>query len=411
MKPFIVMLCAVVTLSAAPARFSAYDGTAVSPLLVFVYGSEEYAYYDEYPKPADYTVSEDYQRRGLDRSPAERLEIIDRLIKEGHEVKDAVLYCFPLLKKRIESAKAEIDREAVESEIRFLPDSFPMFEIKRSEAGRKVDEEQVYNDVYFALKRGLKRVALSVRPVLPEKTAEKLSAYTRLRSEFSTSYSSSTPERKHNITLALSRINGTVLEAGEVFSFNKIVGKRTAANGFKEAKIIVDGSYTDGVGGGVCQASTTVYNAALMAGMKITAVNRHSLVPTYVEPSFDAMVNGSGSDLKFRNDGDGPVFIRAYTTSTSVCVKFYSSELPYRITRRSVTLSMGERPEDVEFTDTERKYTEGMQSGEKVRVSGGAPAVRSEGWLVLKYPDGKQEERKIRSDNYSSSAGRVAVAP
>lgn len=410
MKPFIFMLCAVVALSAAPVRYSAVGDPAL-PLLVFVYGSEEYAYYDEYPDPADYTVAEDYQKRGLDRAPAERLQIVDRLIKEGHAVKDALLYCFPLMGKTVETAKSATDRAAVESEIRFLPDSFPMFEIKRSEAGREVDETRVYDDVYFALRRGLKRVALSVRPVLPEKTAEELSAYTRLRSQFSTSFSTSTAARKHNIALALSRINGTVLEAGETFSFNKTVGKRTAANGFKEAKIIVDGAYTDGVGGGVCQASTTVYNAALLAGMKITAANRHSLVPSYVEPSFDAMVNGSGSDLKFRNDGDGPVFIRAYATATSAYVKFYSSALPYKISRRSVTLSVSARPEDVEFTDTERKYTEGLQSGEKVRVSGGAPSVKSEGWLVLEYPDGKKEEKKIRTDNYASAAGRVAVAP
>lgn len=410
MKPFIVLLCAVVALSpAAGARMSAY--AEAQPLLVFVYGSEEYAYYDDYPEPADYTVSEEYQKRGLDLEPGERLKIVDRLIKEGHETKDAVLYCFPLLGKLMDKAKADIDRDPVESEIRFSPDAFPMFEIKRSEAGRQIDEECVYNDVYFALKRGLRRVALGIRPLLPETTAEQLSAFTRLRSEFSTSFSTSTAERKHNISLALSRINGKVIEAGETFSFNETVGKRTAANGFKEAKIIVDGSYTDGVGGGVCQASTTVYNAALLAGMKITAVSRHSLVPTYVEPSFDAMVNGSGSDLKFRNEGDGPVFIRAYTTATAAYVKFYSDSLPYKITRRSVTLNVGERPEDVEFTDTERKYTEGMESGEKVRVSGGAPSVKSEGWIVLKYPDGKTTENKIRSDNYSSSAGRVAVAP
>ena len=381
------------------------------PLLVFVYGSAEYAYYDEYPAPADYTTSEDYQKRGLNLAPRERLKIADKLIKEGRDVKDALLYCFPLLGKLVEKAKADINRDPVESEIRFRPDSFPMFEIKRSEAGRAVDEDSVYADAYFALTRGLGRVALGIRPLLPERTAEELSAYTRLRSEFSTSFSASTPERKHNIALALSRVNGTSIEAGGTFSFNEKVGRRTAENGFKEAKIIVDGSYTDGVGGGVCQASTTVYNAALLAGMKITAVSRHTLVPTYVEPSFDAMVNGSGSDLKFVNDGDGPVFIRAYVTATSAYVKFYSSELPYEISRRSVTLSIGERPEDVEFTDTDGKYTAGMKSGEKVRISGGAPPVKSEGYIIRKYPDGRREEKKIRVDAYSSAAGRVAVAP
>ena len=166
---------------------------------------------------------------------------------------------------------------------------------------------------------------------------------------------------------------------GESFSFNKTVGRRTEENGFRRAKIIVGGQYTDGVGGGVCQASTTLYNAALLAGMKVTAVSRHSLVPSYVDPSFDAMVNGSGSDLKFVNAGEDPVFIRAVATNGKATAEFYSSELPYKVQLKSVTVKTGERPADTEFVDTERRYTEGMAAGEKIRVSGGAPAVPGEG--------------------------------
>lgn len=96
----------------------------------------------------------------------------------------------------------------------------------------------------------------------------------------------------HNIALAAEKINGCILADGEEFSFNGRVGARTESNGFLSAPIILEGDFVEGVGGGVCQASTTVYNAALLAGMEITEQHPHSLRVGYVEPSFDAMVSG-----------------------------------------------------------------------------------------------------------------------
>ena len=91
------------------------------------------------------------------------------------------------------------------------------------------------------------------------------------------------------------------------------MGARTEANGFKKAKIIEDGRFVYGTGGGVCQASTTLYNAALLAGLKVTEYHPHSLSVNYVRPSRDAMVSGSYSDLKFCNTTNCPVYIRVLT--------------------------------------------------------------------------------------------------
>lgn len=412
-KKRILSLCLLAVLATGIAGTAAVVGAsaAPAPLLTLVYGDRTFSYVDELPIAPDFTASEDFQKRKLHASVEERVRLIESLVRGGSETTDAVLYCFPLLKRTVAEASTAVNCEPTEAEIRFHPERRPMFEIKRSAAGYRVDEDRVYRDVLFALKRGLKRVALSVDVLSPKQTAEKLSACTKLRASFSTSYASSTDERKHNVALALSRVNGTVLQPGEIFSFNRTVGSRTKANGFLPAKIIVNGKYTEGVGGGVCQASTTVYNAALRAGLNITKVSRHSLVPTYVSPSFDAMVNGSQSDLCFENDTDGPVFIRTVTNESNVRAEIYASALPYRIECRSVTLSVGETPAPTEFLDTERKYTEGLASGEKVKVTGGAPALKSEGYLIRKYPDGRTEEKKIRSDEYIESRGSVAVAP
>ena len=167
-------------------------------------------------------------------------------------------YCFPLLPAFVEKIKTEIDLEPKDSEIAFRPQCRPMFRISRSECGRSVDEKRLYQDIYLALRKdGKARVTLKPQTLEPAVTVEDNIKLTKKISSFSTSFSTSAEGRKNNIRLALSKINGAVIKPGEEFSFNGRVGARTEKNGFFVAKIIVAGEYTDGVGGGVCQASTT----------------------------------------------------------------------------------------------------------------------------------------------------------
>ena len=123
---------------------------------------------------------------------------------------------------------------------------------------------------------------------------------------FSTWYSQKDGGRCANIALAASRIDGVILQPYGEFSFNQTVGKRTRSAGFQQAKIILNGEYVLGVGGGVCQVSTTLYNAALLAGLTVEEAHPHTLQVSYVPPSQDAMVS-SESDLKLFNPYDFPV--------------------------------------------------------------------------------------------------------
>ena len=132
----------------------------------------------------------------------------------------------------------------------------------------------------------------------------------RLLSSFTTRFDGGNAARSHNIRLAAKLINGSVVKNGETFSFNATVGQRTPERGFKRAKIIENGEFVEGIGGGVCQASTTIYNAVLTAGLKIEEWHRHTLKSSYVKPSFDAMVNSNGADLVFVNDTASPIYIR-----------------------------------------------------------------------------------------------------
>ena len=156
-------------------------------------------------------------------------------------------------------------------------------------------------------------VLLQAEYTYPKGSIEYVKKRTARLAVFTTYFDCENTPRVSNIRLAGERISGCILGAGKIFSFNARVGVRTQKNGFQRAKIIEDGRFVYGVGGGVCQVSTTLYNAALLAGLDVTEYHPHSLAVNYVRPSRDAMVSGTYSDLKFRNVTNCPVYIRILT--------------------------------------------------------------------------------------------------
>ena len=140
-----------------------------------------------------------------------------------------------------------------------------------------------------------------------------------------TSYAGSIPGRAHNIELATRRLNGVVVPAGSVFSFNRALGPDGAAAGFVMAKIIYNGRTIDGIGGGICQVATTVFRAAFYAGMDIVDRRAHSYRVSYYEPpvGFDATVfSDEGVDFRWRNNLDVPVLIQTVVDSRAQTITF-----------------------------------------------------------------------------------------
>ncbi len=132
-------------------------------------------------------------------------------------------------------------------------------------------------------------------------------AFPDLLSTYSTKYSTRDRDRTTNLQLAASKINGTVLMPGETFSYNQVVGERTIAAGYKEAPIYVSGEVVDGLGGGICQITSTLYNAVLYANLEIVERSNHQFVPSYVTASRDATVVYGSIDFKFKNNRDYPI--------------------------------------------------------------------------------------------------------
>lgn len=226
-----------------------------------------------------------------------------------------------------------------------------------------------------------------------------------LRAEFSTDYSKSTSERKHNIALAAKTLDNTFLDVNGEFSFNRKVGARTEKRGYKSAKIIVNGEFVDGVGGGVCQVSTTLYNAALQAGLHITEVHAHSLSVSYVKPSCDAMVNSGSADLRFINNTHNPVIIKAAADGSKLTFKIYGEPMTEKYKIKSV-VKEEILPKFTVIYDKSGEYPD-LFAGEQRILNYGKKGYISEGYLV-KIVNGKVvSSSRVRRDKYLSIDGII----
>ena len=226
-----------------------------------------------------------------------------------------------------------------------------------------------------------------------------------LRASFYTTYSSSTKERKHNIALASKSLNNVLVESFGEFSFNRCVGERTQKRGYQKAKIIAQGEFVDGVGGGVCQVSTTLYNAVILAGLNVIECHPHSLPVSYVEPSFDAMVNSGWADLKFINNTHNPIIIKAFANGDKLLIEIWGQKMKEKYIRKSVVTKTLPALEEQVIFDTDGNYPDIFQ-GEHRWIRYGKEGLMSEGY-VLKVLGKKTEKKKIRSDRYSPTRGLI----
>lgn len=170
----------------------------------------------------------------------------------------------------------------------------------------------------------------------PAKTTREIGteAFPDLLATFSTKYQASNVNRTTNLRLAANKINGTVLLPGDVFSYNKTVGERTIAAGFKEAAIFNAGRVENGLGGGICQISTTLYDAVVMANLDITERRNHQFVTSYVPAGKDATVVWGAQDFKFKNTRKYPIRITASVQGGTATVQIWGlkEEVEYDIT-------------------------------------------------------------------------------
>jgi vancomycin resistance protein YoaR len=155
-----------------------------------------------------------------------------------------------------------------------------------------------------------------------------------------TTYYGGEPNRIHNVQLVARLIDGAVIAPGSTFSFNGTTGERSPDRGFREAPVIINGELQNGIGGGVCQVSTTVFNAAYEAGLPIETRTNHALYISHYPQGRDATVNFPDIDLKFRNDTGKWLLLRTFVGSSALTVKLYGTPPNRRVESETAPLEV-----------------------------------------------------------------------
>ena len=176
-----------------------------------------------------------------------------------------------------------------------------------------------------------------------------------LLADFTTSYNAGLRGRTTNLKMAAAHINGTVVAPGAVFSANKTIGPRNAAAGWREAGMFMNGQVVSGTGSGICQASSTLYNATLLAGLPIVERHPHSMRVTYVPPSQDAALLWGQKDFKFRNDTGGAIRVETKVAGGKFVAKIWGEKPKtggdVKVTSRVLSRSNGMRSEAYKIVD------------------------------------------------------------
>lgn len=292
--------------------------------------------------------------------------------------------------------------------VHFSPDNKQMFTLTEDVPGMRIDTERLRREITASLAAGRSYgVTVQPEPYRADLNADKVRASFALRAQFSTGYKSSTQARKHNIRLALSGFHGMVIPPNTTVSFNATTGPRSKERGYLPAKIIVNGKFTEGEGGGVCQSSTTLYNALLLADVRIDERHNHTLSVSYVQPAFDAMVNTYTSDLKFTNDTGNYLYLRVKCDQETVTVMVYGEKLPYTVKRRSQVLERTSAPPEEIISSAE--YANLVKYRDEVLVltpsKGGMVA---EGYLDYYRGGVKTGSKRLHKDTYREMRG-IAV--
>jgi vancomycin resistance protein YoaR len=190
--------------------------------------------------------------------------------------------------------------------------------------------EQAFTERFYDYFFGhrLEILEIPMMEVYPKVDSELLANIRGIRiGRYITSFNPRNTKRTNNIQLAIAAINNHVVFPGETFSFNQVVGKRTALKGYLKAKVIVRGEYAEDIGGGICQVSSTLFNAVDSAGLQIVQRFSHSRHVPYIPPGRDATVSWYGPDFEFKNNYNQPILIQAKTMGNLLIILLFSSDV------------------------------------------------------------------------------------
>lgn len=295
--------------------------------------------------------------------------------------------------------ETQINQEPQNAEL--LIDSQDNIKITDSSPGKKLNKERTIANLKNSFLNSIEEtneVELFIEEIEPKITKLSLQkkGIEELVGTFTTTFNPNSLSRTHNIKTAAMSINKLILGPGEEFSFNNTVGPRSSTQGYQEAPIIVSGKLTPGIGGGVCQVSSTLYNAVLLSNLQITQRFNHSLPSSYIGLGRDATVTYGGLDFKFRNNNDNHIYMTSSVNYNTITIKIYGTKtFKGKIKIVSKVLQVIE-PELV------RKEASDLFMGEE-RIDNGSRGYKVKTWRVLQTESGEEKWELLSEDSYKST--------
>lgn len=275
------------------------------------------------------------------------------------------------------------------------------FVVKEGEIGYKLDVDASVDSVsdYIETQWDHDDAAIDLIVTVdePRGSAEDFSKVKDVIGTYSTSYATSGSNRCANVANGCKLINGATLYPGDTFSIGEAVTPFTEANGYYLAGSYLNGQVVDSLGGGICQVSTTLYNAVLLAELQVDERSNHSMIVSYVDPSADAAIAvDSGKDFKFTNNTEYPIYIEGYTQNKNITFTIYGVET--RASNRKVSYESVVLEKNV--PDTEQIFTDGSQPIGYVTMQSAHIGYKAQLWKVVTVNGEQTERTQVNSSTY-----------
>lgn len=359
--------------------------------------------------PWSMTVEYDSDQYKITDLMAEKVDaLLDEIYKDGSDPQESYTLDTSGLDEKVKAEAAACgakwDKKAKNGSIDKFDAASGKFVFAGEENGFAIDQDKLAADISQALKdkKFDAKITATGSDVAPEISAASAKEKYKTISSFTTN-TTANQNRNTNVRLAAEAINGTVIKPGQEFSFNGTVGQRTEAKGYKGAAAYNNGEVVQEIGGGVCQVSTTLYNAVFKAGLKISSRRSHTFEPSYVTPGRDATVSWDQPDFKFINNSSTAIGLRASYADQKVTVSVYG--IP--ILEDGITWDLdSKKVEDLGTPNPTYEEDQTLRPGEEVIKSKGSAGSRWETYKVV-YKNGKEISREL--DHKTTYKGHTPV--
>jgi len=274
-----------------------------------------------------------------------------------------------------------------------------------------VDEKPSVNISKDELKKAFEskedEYSFKVEVTMPKKTAEDLKEmlFRDVLGSFSSNFATSTEARAHNVRLTAQRVDGYILMPGDVFSYDKTVGRRTAENGYREAGVYIGNKVESGIGGGICQTSSTLYSAALYANLEIVSRTSHSLPVSYVPAGQDATIAEGYIDLKIKNNTEYPIRFEAKANGRTLNCRILGVKVPDQTVELYHQVTANYKPE------TEKTANPDIPKGYKKIIEKGSDGYSVASKRVVKQDGEIVKEEKLTNSLYRAASIEIEVNP